>query len=373
MEKPTILLVDDHTVNLTMLNELLSPHYAIRACKSGEAALRNIAIEPIPDLILLDILMPGMDGYETLEQMKQRPIGKEIPVIFISGLDSSLDEEKGFQLGAVDYITKPFISAIVLKRVKVHLDLKKARDQLVSQNEWLEQEVARRVRENTIIQDITLSMISQLAETRDADTAHHITRTQAYMKILAERMKTVPQYASLLHEKHIRRMVKAAPLHDIGKIGIPDHILLKPGKLTEQEFETMKQHVIIGGDAIRNAIKQVMEVNDLVREEFKPLSLLFLEEAETIARFHHEKWDGTGYPLGLKGEEIPLAARLMALADVFDAVTTPRVYKSIWTMRQASEMIIGQKGKHFDPEVVEAFQMEQESFEKVLREITDEE
>lgn len=364
--------MDDNPNNLTILNELLSPAYHVRACKSGLSALKNASIDPVPDLILLDIMMPEMDGYETLQRLKKNPVHKEIPVIFISGLDGSIDEERGFQMGAVDYIIKPFISSIVLKRVNVHLELKQARDQLKSQKEWLEMEVARRIRENVIIQDITLSMISQLAETRDVDTAHHITRTQKYVEILANCMKEIFKYQEVLNDNYIARMVKAAPLHDIGKIGIPDHILLKPGKLTAEEFEIMKKHSAIGGDAIRNAIRQVVEINSVISDQFKPQALLFLEEAETIARFHHEKWDGTGYPLGLKGDKIPLAAQLMALADVFDAVTAPRVYKETWTMEQAMKMIIQQKGKHFAPDVVGAFEVEKEAFKRVLREVADE-
>lgn len=323
MNKPTILIVDDEPINLMVLDELLNSDYSVRACKSGEDALLAVGKEPYPDLILLDIIMPGIGGYEVLKILKENPEYSDIPVIFITGLDSSLDEEKG---GAVDYIKKPFVPAIVLKRIQVQLELKKTKDHLAYYNELLEQEVARRIEENLIIQEITFNMISHLAETRDVDTVHHIIRTQTYIKILANQMKNKEKFQGELSESSIARMIKAAPLHDIGKIGIPDRILLKPAKLTNDEFEIMKTHTLLGAGAIRKAIEQSVEIYNK-NELSKPLSLLFLEDAEVIAKFHHEKWNGQGHPYGLKEQEIPLSARLMSVADVFDAVTTNRVYK----------------------------------------------
>ena len=365
MDKPVILIVDDEPVNLSVLSNTLSTGFQVRACKSGEDALRAVTIKPKPDLILLDIIMPGLDGYEVLTKLQQDPKTKEIPVIFITALDSTVDEEKGFRLGAVDYITKPFRPAIVAERVRVHLELKQARDFLKDQNSWLEEEVARRFEENQLVQDVSMSVISGLTETRDIDTGDHILRTQAYVEILGRRLQRNPKYSGRLNETYLMSIVKASPLHDVGKIGIPDSILLKPGALTEEEFEIMKTHCQIGGNAIRGAINRVILANSGKVRDSKPMSLIFLEEAELIAVYHHEKWDGSGYPFGLKELEIPLSARLMALADVFDALTRFRIYKPPWSVDAAIDYIISQKGIHFDPDIVEAFEDERCSFERI--------
>lgn len=367
MDKSTILIVDDQPVNLGILNELLKPHYHVRACRSGRAVLQALEKSPMPDLVLLDVMMPELDGYETLREIKRHKKYSEIPVIFISGLDSVLDEEKGFHLGAVDYITKPFTPVIVLKRIQAHLELKRSRDKLKHQNTWLEKEVMRRVKENIIIQDMILSMISQLAETRDVETAHHIRRTQKYIEVLALHLKKLPEFSQELSDSDISRIVKAAPLHDIGKIGIADHILLKPGKLTPEEFEVMKTHTTIGGNAIRRAIDNVMGLEFNRDQETKPFALEILEEAEKIALYHHEKWSGDGYPEGLKGDDIPLSARLMAVADVFDALTTPRIYKGTWSFEAASDLIKGEKGRQFDPRVVDAFEAQEDQIRQILK------
>jgi len=366
MEKPEILIVDDEPINLTVLRMLLAPTYRVRACKSGEDALRLLGIAPKPDLVLMDIMMPGMDGYTTLKGIRGNPKTTDIPVMYISALDSSIDEEKGLQLGAVDYIGKPFKPAIVLERIKVHLELKEARDRLKNQNEWLEAEVERRIRENQLIQDAAMSVIVQLIETRDADTANHTLRTKAYVEILARRLQKLPGFAQRLDDVALDRIVKATPLHDLGKIGIPDAILLKPGKLTPEEFEIMKKHCIIGGNAIKSAIRKAGLLTNSPLEESNPVSFMFLVQAQEIAMYHHERWDGTGYPEALAGEAIPLSARLMALADVFDALTTPRVYKNPWSFEETTTYIQQQKGKQFDPDMVDAFIAEQVAFKQVL-------
>ena len=371
MDKPTILIVDDEPINLSMLKNLLADRYQVRACKRGEDAVRAVNVEPRPDLVLLDIMMPDIDGFEVLSRIKQEPKNRAIPVIFVSALDGTIDEETGFRLGAVDYITKPFRSAIVLERVRVHLELKRARDILKDQNEWLEAEVGRRLKENQLIQDLTLTVITELADTRDAETAHHILRTRSYVEILGRCLQLQSAYASELTEAYLNNIVKASPLHDIGKIGIPDSILLKPGRLTEAEFEIMKRHCSIGGQAIRRAIDKALAMNRSKLEAGKPLSLQFLEVAKTIADHHHEKWDGSGYPQGLKGAEIPLPARLMALADVFDALTTPRVYKRAWSLEDAVDYVRQQSGLHFAPDVVEAFVSEQAAFAEVMAQMAD--
>lgn len=365
-----ILIVDDEAVNLSVLSKVLTPHFVVRASKKGEDALSNASVEPVPDLVLLDIMMPGMDGYEVLTKMRAAPKTRDIPVIFLSALNADLDEEKGLRLGAVDYITKPFKPAIVLERIRTHLELKEARDRLKNQNEWLEAEVNRRVRENQMIQDVSMIVIAQLAETRDADTANHVLRTRAYVDIIARRLLTSSKYADEL-KRSLERIVKASPLHDIGKIGIPDAILLKPGKLSPEEFDVMKTHCRIGGGAIRRAIANAEILKEDRPADTTPSSLLFLEEAETIAAFHHERWDGTGYPNGLKGDEIPLSARIMALADVFDALTSDRPYKSAWSVDEAVAYIREQRGGHFDPDIVDAFETELDAFIQVRRLMAD--
>jgi putative two-component system response regulator len=343
----------------------------VRACRSGEQALQSVGREPRPDLILLDVMMPGMDGYTVLTKLHEDEKTRDLPVIFVTALDDELDEEKGLRLGAVDYITKPVKPAIVLARVRAHVEIKQGRDRLKSQNLWLEAEVARRMRENLLIQDVTLCVLAQLAETRDSDLGNHIARTQAYVEVLARKLQSHPRFAAELDDVRLSRIVKASPLHDIGKIGIPDHILLKPGKLTPEEWETMMSHCRIGGETIGLAIAKSLHTHMGQAPGTKPASLAFLEVARVIATSHHEKWDGTGYPDGLAGSAIPLSARLMALADVFDALTTLRVYKKPWSTDEAAACIREQKAKHFDPELVEAFDAERETFEAIQRNLAD--
>jgi len=368
---PTILIVDDEPANLAVLSQLLSPTYRVRACKSGEQALEAAHREPRPDMILLDVMMPEMDGFAVLAKLQEDEQTRDLPVIFVTALDDEVDEERGLGLGAVDYITKPVKPAVVLARVRTHLDVKQARDRLKSQNVWLEAEVTRRMRENLLIQDISLCALAQLAETRDSDLGNHIARTQAYVEILARKLQSHSHFAAELDEVCLSRIVKASPLHDIGKVGIPDYILLKPGKLTPEEWEIMKTHCRIGGETIDRAMTKILHLHTGWTDGHKPESLAFLEMARVIATCHHEKWDGTGYPGGLAGSEIPLPARLMALADVFDALPTPRVYKEPWSMDEAAAVIREQEGKHFDPEIVEVFEGVKEAFEVIQRKLAD--
>lgn len=341
----TILVVDDTPENITVLGELLKPFYSVRVCSNGKRALVSAAALPHPDLILLDVMMPDMDGYEVLTQLRFNPETRDIPVIFITALDSPEDESSGLDLGAADYITKPLRPAIVLARVKAQLELKQARDRLRDQNNWLEAEVARRMKQNQRIQDASMRALASLAETRDNETGNHILRTQAYVNVLANELAKSPQHAAALTPTMIDSYTKAAPLHDIGKVGIPDEILYKPGKFEPEEWAIMKSHARIGSDAIWRAIKKEEDQTELD----------FLHIAMDIANYHHEKWDGSGYPEGLKGKRIPLSARLMALADVFDALISKRVYKSAFDIDKAIEIIVDGKGRHFDPEIVDAF------------------
>lgn len=371
MTQSIILIVDDEPANLAVLSTLLRPSYTVRACKSGPQALEAAARDPRPDLILLDVMMPGMDGFAVLEQLRTQDSTAEIPVIFVTALDAELDEEQGLRRGAVDYITKPIKPAVVLSRVQVHIEVKQARDRLKSHNAWLEAEVKRRMGENLLIQDVSLAAMAQLAETRDTDLGNHIARTQAYVQTLARHLQQLQAHADTLDETNLQRIVKAAPLHDIGKIGIPDHILLKPGKLTPEEWTIMQSHCLIGATAIDRAITSTLAHSSQSPLHDKPESLRFLEVAREIALYHHEKWDGSGYPFGLSGEAIPLSARLMALADVFDALTTARVYKKAWSVDEATALIREQRGRHFDPAVVDAYETEFPLFMRIQHQLAD--
>lgn len=371
MSTPVLLIVDDEPANLAVLSTLLRPQYTVRACKSGSQALAAANREPRPDLILLDVMMPGMDGFSVLDQLRSQEATRDIPVIFVTALNDEHDEEQGLQRGAVDYIAKPIKPAVVLSRVQLHIEVKRSRDRLNNQNAWLEAEVGRRMRDNLLIQDVSLAAMAQLAETRDSDLGNHIARTQAYVETLARRLQKLPGLRKPLDEAGLNRIVKAAPLHDIGKIGIPDHILLKPGKLTPEEWLLMQSHCQIGGNAIERAINSTLAHSPLLPEQAKPESLRFLEVAKEIALYHHERWDGGGYPCGLRGEAIPLAARLMALADVFDALTTPRLYKEAWPVAKASTHIREQRGTHFDPLIVDAFETELDAFISIQQQLCD--
>ena len=340
---PVILIVDDAAENLLVLSDLLRPQYKVLAATNGEGCLR-VAHGPLrPELILLDVMMPGMDGYEVLTRLRDDPLTADIPVIFLTALATIGDEERGLRLGAADYITKPISPAIVLARVRTQLQVKQAADLLKNQNISLEREIARRMAENDLTQQVSIRALAHLAETRDPETGNHILRTQAYVQRLAQTLRRHPRFAAMLNDQYINLLGRSAPLHDIGKVGIPDHILLKPGKLNAEEWAIMQTHAQLGSEAIERAEADI------------EMPLDFLSLAKEIARWHHEKWDGSGYPDGLSGEAIPLSARLMALADVFDALISPRVYKPPMSFAEARSIIHEGRGKHFDPDIVDAF------------------
>lgn len=368
----TVLVVDDTRENLRVIGESLSPRYRVRVANSGERALQVANSDPRPDLILLDVMMPEMDGYEVLRRLRATRDTADIPVIFVTALDADNDEERGLALGAVDYVTKPVRPPILLARVRAHLELKQARDVLRDQNTYLESEVSRRMQENELIKDVTLNALALLAEKRDNETGNHLHRTQAYIEALMEQLQDHPDYAAELSPAQQRLIAKAAPLHDIGKVGIPDHILLKAGKLTPEEFEIMKTHAAIGADAIAEAVQRVqspLNGQSLAGSPSEPLA--FLEVASQIAGHHHEKWNGSGYPAGLAGTAIPLPARLMAIADVFDALTCRRPYKMPFPIDIATRMIIEGRGQHFDPTIVDTFVRLQSRFEEIALRFAD--
>jgi putative two-component system response regulator len=361
LEKPTVLVVDDTSDNLMLIAGLLKNLYRVKVSNNGDQALTFASSITPPDLILLDIMMPVMDGYEVCRRLKADPKTADIPVIFLTAKTDTADETKGLALGAVDYLTKPVNPEILKARVSNHLQLKKHSDFLADKNVFLEKEVRRRTQEITMIQDVTILIVASLAETRDSDTGNHIRRTQFYIRAFAEKLREKSKYTALLTDQYIDVLFKSAPLHDIGKVGIPDYILLKPGPLTAEEYEIMKTHTALGRDAIEQAENQL------------GIKVDFLQVAKEIAYSHQEKWDGSGYPGGLKGEEIPLSARLMAIADVYDALISRRVYKSPMQHSEAAAIIAKGKGKHFDPELVDCFMTIQDELLSIANRFVDSE
>jgi putative two-component system response regulator len=343
-DKKTILIVDDTPANIVLLRELLKDSYKMKIATNGIKALEVAAVTPVPDLILLDVMMPEMDGYEVCQRLKADALTCDIPIIFLTSKADAIDETKGLAMGAVDYITKPISPPIVKERIKTQLTLKEAQDFLKHQNEILEEKVRERTDKMAKLQDVAMVAMGALAEARDPETGNHIRRTQRYVEILALQLKDHPRFASFLTPENITMLYKTAPLHDIGKVGVADHILLKPGMLTEEEFEEMKRHTIYGRNAIAAAegVMQDDEEN-------------FLRFAKEIAYSHHEKWDGSGYPDGLEGDDIPISSRLMAVADVYDALISRRVYKPPFAHEMAVAIIMEGKGNHFDPDMVDSF------------------
>ncbi len=357
--KCTVLVVDDTPDNLSLMSDLLRTDYKVKLAPNGERALQIVAGESKPDLILLDIMMPDMDGYEVLRRLQFNPDTEDIPVIFLTAMSAADDESIGLELGAVDYITKPINPAIVMARVRNHLQLKRARDYLAHHNHVLEEEVASRTRALAELQDATIRAMASLAETRDNETGNHIRRTQHYVETLARHLQNHPRFKEELTDTNIETIFKSAPLHDIGKVGIPDRILLKPGKLTPEEFEIMKTHTTLGRDAIVAAESDTTQDNP------------FFRYAKEITYSHQEKWDGSGYPEGLMGNNIPLSARLMAVADVYDALISERVYKAAFTHEAAVEIIRDGRASHFDPDMVDAFLVLSEEFRRIAQRFAD--
>ncbi|MEE4355630.1 MAG: two-component system response regulator [Desulfococcaceae bacterium] len=324
-----ILIVDDERFNINVLVEILKSDYRIIVAKSGEEALKRVRTSAPPDLILLDIMMPRMDGYTVCSILQEDRETRNIPVIFITALGEEQDETRGFEVGGVDYITKPVSPPVVMARVKTHLSLRDTRQELAKQNHILEDMVEERTRE---LYNSRMEIIHRLvfsAEFKDPETGSHIKRMSHYSALLAE------GYG--LSKKECDTILLASPMHDIGKIGIPDIILLKPGKLDPEEWIIMKKHPGIGAKILSKSKSRLMRAG------------------QQIAVSHHERWDGSGYPQGKKGKDIPLYGRIAALADVFDALTTKRPYKTAWPIEKAADEIIKQSGRHFDPELVEVF------------------
>ena len=340
--KPTILIVDDTPANLTLLAGLLQPTYAVKIATRGANAIKLVMEQP-PALILLDIEMPDMSGYEVCRDLKANPHTHAIPVIFLTSKLDPASEEQGLAAGAVDYITRPISPPILLSRVRAHLADAASAASLRIANQYLEVAVAARTNELTNLQEMTVLALASLAETRDTETGNHLRRTQHYLRALGEHLKIHPGFGEALEGDMVNILFKCAPLHDIGKVGIPDHILLKPGRLTTDEMTIMQTHAKLGSDAIEHAERDI------------EIPLAFLSTAKEIAHWHHEKWDGSGYPDGLTESAIPVSARLMAVADVFDTLTSVRVYKPALSYAEAGDIIVAGRSTHFDPDVSDAF------------------
>jgi putative two-component system response regulator len=373
--KSHILAIDDRPDNLFVLDNLLRGRYVLHVATSGHQALDYLSESGGADLILLDVMMPGLDGFEVCRRLKSSPRYCEIPVIFLTGLDSQADEEYGLSLGAVDFIHKPFSPAVVLARVRNHLQLSVATRALRAYSEDLErlvaertrevvrqtQELARRDHQLIAAQSATITALCTLAEMRDNETGNHIHRTRNYVRLLAERLRDHPRFREELNDDTIQLLYISAPLHDIGKVGIPDAILLKPGRLTPAEWEIMKRHAEYGRDAIAQAETRFGETG------------LFMRYAREIAYGHHERWNGTGYPQGLADDAIPISARLMAVADVYDALISKRVYKPAFPHAQAVEMIASERGQYFDPDIVDAMLAVADEFHCIAQQFRDDE
>ncbi|SMC68461.1 putative two-component system response regulator [Desulfocicer vacuolatum DSM 3385] len=345
----TIMVVDDTPANLRLLQNMLQTKgYRVVAFPSGRMALKAAGRKP-PDLIMLDIMMPDMDGFEVCRNLKADRVLKEIPVLFISALSDSADKVRAFSSGGVDYVTKPFQLEEVLARVETHLHLRRLQLELKHQNLYLENLVQEKIQEISISHLATIRSLSKLVESRDDDTGHHIERTMAFNRVLAKKLKEMPLYKDRITDVYIYNLYHASPLHDIGKVGIPDHILLKPGRLTLEECEVMKTHTVIGAETLEAARSRYPN-ND------------FVNLGIDIARSHHEKWDGSGYPDGLAGEDIPLCARIMAISDVYDALRSIRPYKPGFDHGKACGIILEGRGQHFDPDLVKAFMEVHEQF-----------
>ncbi|MDR2143407.1 MAG: response regulator [Treponema sp.] len=340
--RQTIFLVDDNMANLTAGKAMLKEHYDVFSIPSG-ARLFGVLEKVTPDLILLDIEMPEMDGYGALKKLRAEKKTRDIPVIFLTARNDPGSELEGLSLGAIDYISKPFSPPLLLKRIENHLLMRSQQTALKDYNDNLQQMVQKRTRQVQELQNSILNTVTEMVEFRDDVTGGHIERTQNYLKLLVDKLLSEKVYWEEVSAWNLEFLVPSAQLHDVGKIAISDAILNKPGKLTPEEFEIMKKHASIGEKAIEDIMKKNSE-ND------------FLCHAKIFAGTHHEKWDGSGYPRGLKNSIIPLQGRLMAIADVYDALIAARPYKQPMDPRDAERIIVEGREKHFDPALVELFQ-----------------
>ncbi|MBB1073829.1 two-component system response regulator [Rhodoferax sp. 4810] len=357
-ERATILIIDDTPANLSLLGQILKTDYRVKLANNGQRAL-DLAMAAPPDLILCDVMMPDIDGFEVCRRLKAELKTAKIPVIFITASMTVEDEQTGFKVGAVDYIHKPITPPTVMARIKTHLQIKQWHDFLEDQSIWLQREVARQIEQVVQLQSAAINIMVSMAEFRDEETGNHIRRTQEYVYQLAIYLQQQGQYPDELTPTNIEYISQAAPLHDIGKTAIPDYILLKPGQLNAEEFELMRTHSLRGYEIIEQARHRMGEDN------------LLLFYGAQITRHHHERWDGTGYPDGLIGTNIPLSARIMAIADVYDAVRSVRPYKRPFSHAESVGIINQGRGKHFDPDIVDAFLAIQDQLSEIATRLAD--
>jgi putative two-component system response regulator len=343
-----VLIVDDTQGNIEILTETLRDEFIVLSAMDGVQALSQATAEPVPDLILLDVTMPGMDGYEVCRRLKENRKTQDIPVIFVTALADGDGEARGFSLGAVDFVAKPFRPSLVKARVRAHVELKCYRDSL-------ESVVAEQTREIAEGHMVTIFALSKLAESRDDDTGQHLERVQRYCRLLAQRLLEAGSFSEVIDAAYVENIFWATPLHDVGKVAIPDAILCKPGKLTPDEFEIMKTHTTHGAATLNSVLERY------------PRNA-FLHMGRDIALAHHEKWDGSGYPQGLAGSAIPLAARIMAFADVYDALTSERCYKPAFPHERSRDIILEGVGTHFDPDIARVFSAVEGEFRAIRAE-----
>ena len=352
-DRNTILIVDDDATNLKFIQEILKDNYKIYAAPSGERALLFLQ-KKTPDLILLDIEMPGMNGYEVIMEIKRNPVWGEIPVIFLTGQDGRDKEEKGLALGAVDYITKPISPGVVKARVALHMELRSYRKNL-------EQLVENKTAQIQKTQDSVMQILSDVTAYRDNETGAHIKRTTLFCRVLVDNLLKIKYPGYVISKEYAENIVNAAKIHDMGKVAVPDGILLKPGRLTQREFEIIKMHTIYGAKILESAIENLGDDS------------FFLFVARELIETHHERWDGTGYPKGLMADEIPVSGRVMALADVYDALISRRPYKEPFSHEEALKLIFEESGDHFDPVLLEISEEVMAEFAKIAKEYRDEE
>ena len=353
--RKTLFLVDDDMTNLTVGKKALSSYYNVFTLNSGAVMLEML--ENIqPDLILLDVNMPEMDGYEAIKLLKANEKTAPIPVIFLTALNNEEMELKGFSFGATDYIAKPFSTPLLLKRIEVHLLVETQKQELLFFNKNLTRLVEEKTRTIVKLKNAILSTLAELVEYRDEMTGVHILRTQRYIKVLMDAMKNYGVYADEVSKLDEELVLQSCQLHDVGKIAIRDSVLLKPGKLTPDEFELIKTHTTFGEKVMINLKEKTNDSN-------------FVEYARIFAIAHHEHWDGNGYPKGLKGEDIPLLGRIMAIADVYDALVTDRPYKKAFPHEKAVKIIIEGRGGHFDPVLADLFKKINHEFEQIAAEL----
>ncbi len=354
-QRGRILIVNDNATNVDILRRLLRKDFDLATAASGEECLSLVPTFK-PQLVLLDIMMPGLDGYDTCQRIKSGAVGEFVQVILVSGKGSAAERVKGYEAQADDYLVKPFDHEELLSKVRVQFrlwtaqrQLSIAKDQLQIHASELEELVSVRTKQWTTTQDMTVFALASLADSRDPETGEHLHRMRRYAQMIGEALCDNGPYAAVVDGRFLEDLYRSSPLHDIGKVAVPDSILQKPGRLTGAEVEEMKKHVVVGGQTLEIARDQVGHGT-------------FMDMAADIARYHHERFDGTGYCAGLRGEEIPLSARIVALADVYDALTSRRVYKPPYTPDAALEVIVRDSGSHFDPVIVDAFLARFEDF-----------